>query len=64
MNGAFLTRDLHIAASPRDCVRHVHAKILPVARRDPSLRDARKQAYRAALDAHARHQHLANQFRL
>jgi hypothetical protein len=64
MTGNFLTRDLHVGASPRDCVRHVYAKLKPESRRLPSLRAARKQAYRAALDAHARHQHLANQFRL
>ena len=60
----YLIRDLHVGASPRDCVRHVHAKMLPVARRDPSLRDERKKAYRVALEAHASHQKLVAQFRL
>ena len=42
MTGNFLTRDLHVGASPRDCVRHVYAKLRPELRRQPSLKDARK----------------------
>jgi hypothetical protein len=64
MTGNFLTRDLHVGASPRDCVRHVYAKLRPELRRQPSLKDARKEVYREALAAHAGHQKLVAQFRL
>lgn len=64
MTGAYLTRDLHVAASDRECIRHVQRKLRPSARYDRTCRAARHQAYRDALDAHHAHQRLVDDFHL
>ena len=48
----FAERDLHISASPRECVRHVSQKIDPTKRRNRAFRASRHALIRAALKAH------------
>lgn len=45
-------RDLHVAASPLACVRHVAGKLDSTIRRDRRRRAARHSLYRQALQAH------------
>jgi hypothetical protein len=55
MSGAWLIRDLHVAASRRACIRHVLGKLAPETRRARTHRKARHKLLRAALRAHEDH---------
>ncbi|GJE78056.1 hypothetical protein BGCPKDLD_4667 [Methylorubrum suomiense] len=61
--GAYAVRDLHVAATDRECVRHVLTKLAPGARRR-EYRDTRHTVLRDALAAHHRHQALVREFAL
>ncbi len=61
--GAYAVRDLHVASSDRECIRHVMGKLHEDARR-PEHRAARHTVLRDALAAHHKHQALVREFSL
>lgn len=61
--GTFATRDLHVGASDRQCVRHVLKKLTPEAKAREHRGD-RHALLRASLQAHHEHQGLVRDFRL
>jgi hypothetical protein len=62
--GLFATRDLHVSATDRECVRHVLGKLAQAARFDRKCRKARHKLLRAAITAHHNHQRLVYAFGL
>ena len=61
--GAYAVRDLHVAASDRECIRHVLGKLHKDAR-DRQWRIVRHDVLRDALAAHHKHQALVKEFAL
>lgn len=57
----FAVRDLHVAATDRECIRHVLQKFNPAVRRHEH-REARHTILRDALAAHHKHQALVKEF--
>jgi len=54
----FAVRDLHVSASPRECVRHVSQKLDTSKRRDRAFRTHRHALIRAAIEAHEANRNL------
>lgn len=54
----FTVRDLHVSASPRECVRHVLKKLDPAKRKARAFRTPRHALIRAALEAHEANRNL------
>jgi hypothetical protein len=54
----FAVRDLHVSATPLQCVRHVFAKLDPTKRKGRAFRTLRHALMRAALEAHEANRNL------
>jgi len=59
-----VVRDLHVAATPLQCVRHVLRKMTPETRRSHAQRTARHTVLRDALASHRENQALVTRWRL
>jgi hypothetical protein len=61
--GSFMVRDLHVASSNVECIRHVLRKMKPAARK-AKHREARHAILRDALKAHQEHRELCRRWHL
>lgn len=60
---AYAVRDLHVSATPRDCIRHVLQKLDSDKKRARAFRAVRHGFLKQALIAHAQNRSLYTQWR-
>ena len=60
---AHAVRDLHVSATPRECIRHVLEKLDPEKKRAREFRAVRHRLLKEALVAHAHNRSLYTRWR-